>query len=104
MWEKDVDIYDVKEFRVKTNVFFGIGAISKIDEIAKNSVAVNVHFIPMPMLSFFKEMGYCIKNYPTAYNNFKSEISLPIYPQLKDNEVEYVIDTILTAYHKAKKT
>lgn len=75
-----------------------------IDEIAKNSVAVNVHFIPMPMLSFFKEMGYCIKNYPTAYNNFKSEISLPIYPQLKDNEVEYVIDTILTAYHKAKKT
>ena len=36
MWEKDVDIYDVKEFRVKTNVFFGIGAISKIDEIAKN--------------------------------------------------------------------
>ena len=47
-----------------------------IDEIAKSEVAVNVHFIPMPMLSFFKSMGYDIKDYPQAYQNFKSEISL----------------------------
>ena len=49
-----------------------------IDEIAKSEVAVNVHVIPMPMLSFFKSMGYEIKDYPQAYQNFKSEISLPI--------------------------
>ena len=42
-----------------------------IDEIAKAEVAVNVHFIPMPMLSFFKSLGYDIKNYPQAYENFK---------------------------------
>ena len=51
-----------------------------IDEIAKSEVAVNVHFIPMPMLSFFSSLGYDIKNYPQAYENFKGEISLPIYP------------------------
>src|SRR5690606_7704447 len=53
-----------------------------IDEISKDGVAVNVHFIPMPMLTFFKEKGFNIKDYPQAYNNFKCEISLPIYPQL----------------------
>lgn len=34
MWEQDVNIFDVCEIRVKTNVYFGVGAISKINEIA----------------------------------------------------------------------
>lgn len=35
MWEKDVDIHEVKEIRVKPNVYFGVGAIKKIDDILK---------------------------------------------------------------------
>jgi len=73
-----------------------------IDEIAKQEVAVNVHFIPMPMLKFFKQQGYDIADYPVAYNNYKREISLPIYPQLTDEQVQYVIDTVITAYEKVK--
>ncbi len=73
-----------------------------IDEIAKKGVAVNVHFIPMPMLSFFKQQGYDIADYPVAYNNYKREISLPIYPQLTDEQVRYVIDAVITAYEKVK--
>lgn len=70
-----------------------------IDEIAKSEVAVNVHFIPMPMLSFFKGLGYDIKNYPQAYINYSSEISLPIYPQLDDEKVLFVIKTVVDAYN-----
>lgn len=73
-----------------------------IDEIARKGVAVNVHFIPMPMLSFFKQQGYNIADYPVAYNNYKREISLPIYPQLTDEQVRYVIDAVITAYDKVK--
>lgn len=69
-----------------------------IDEIAKSEVAVNVHFIPMPMLSLFKSMGYDINDYPQAYENFKSEISLPIYPQLDEEKLEYIIKTVKAAY------
>lgn len=35
MWEKDMDINQIQEIRVKTNVFFGVGAIEKIEDIAK---------------------------------------------------------------------
>lgn len=73
-----------------------------IEEIAKKDVAVNVHFIPMPMLSFFKEMGYDINNYPQAYENYKCEISLPIYPQLTNDQVNFIIDTVIEAYEKVK--
>ena len=68
-----------------------------IDEIAKSEVAVNVHFIPMPMLSFFREQGYDIKDYPQAYDNYKCEISLPIYPQLDDEKVDFIIQTVIKA-------
>jgi len=69
-----------------------------IDEISKTGVAVNVHFIPMPMLTFFKEKGFDIKYYPQAYNNFKCEISLPIYPQLTEEKLIYIIQSVKDAY------
>ena len=69
-----------------------------IDEIAKSEVAVNVHFIPMPMLSFFKNKGYDITKYPQAFKNYAAEISLPIYPQLTTEEVDFVINTVVDAY------
>lgn len=69
-----------------------------IDEIAKDGVAVNVHFIPMPMLSFFKEKGFKIEDFPQAYENFKGEISLPIYPQLTNEQVDHVIRAVVNSY------
>ncbi|MNU19445.1 UDP-4-amino-4-deoxy-L-arabinose--oxoglutarate aminotransferase [compost metagenome] len=71
-----------------------------IDEIAKNGVAVNVHFIPMPMLTFFKDKGFKIEDFPQAYNNYKCEISLPIYPQLTQEQTDYIINAVKSAYEK----
>ena len=36
MWEKDINIHDVREIRTRTCVYFGCGAINKIDDIAKD--------------------------------------------------------------------
>ena len=35
MWEKDLDIHEVREIRTRTSVFFGCGAIKKMFDIAK---------------------------------------------------------------------
>lgn len=35
MWEKDIDVHAVREIRSKTLVYFGAGAIAKMDDIAK---------------------------------------------------------------------
>ena len=34
MWEKDIDIHEVREIRTRTSVYFGCGAINKIADIA----------------------------------------------------------------------
>jgi dTDP-4-amino-4,6-dideoxygalactose transaminase len=71
-----------------------------INEISKLDVATNVHYIPLPMFSFFKENGYDISNYPNSYKNFACEISLPIYPQLTIEEVDFVIKSVKESYEK----
>lgn len=93
--------YHIYALRIKN--FSEAQRDAMIDEIAKNEVAVNVHFIPMPMLTFFKGLGYDINNYPHAYHNYKSEISLPIYPQLTNEQVGYVIKSVVDAYEKVKQ-
>jgi uridine 5'-(beta-1-threo-pentapyranosyl-4-ulose diphosphate) aminotransferase, PLP-dependent (putative amino sugar synthetase) len=75
-----------------------------ISKIAEKEVAVNVHFIPMPMLTLFKNLGYKIEDYPQAYENFKGEISLPIYPQLTDEQVQFVIDCVKEAVEEVAKS
>ncbi len=69
-----------------------------IDRIAMEGVAVNVHFIPMPMLTLFKNLGYSIDDYPWSYQHYASEISLPIYPQLSTAQVTYIIQSVVKAY------
>lgn len=73
-----------------------------IEKITEREVAVNVHFIPMPMLSFFKGLGYKIEDYPQAYRNYCAEISLPIYPQLTQEQIEFIVETVKKAYGEVK--
>jgi dTDP-4-amino-4,6-dideoxygalactose transaminase len=65
-----------------------------IENIVKWGVVVNVHFIPMPMLTYFKSIGYVIENYPNSYKQYACEISLPIYPQLSELEVDFIIAAV----------
>jgi dTDP-4-amino-4,6-dideoxygalactose transaminase len=65
-----------------------------IASIVKHGVSVNVHFIPVPMMSFYKKMGYDINNYPQTRLNYEAEISLPVYYGLKAEEVDIVIDVV----------
>ena len=75
-----------------------------IAEISKSQVAVNVHFIPLPMLTLFSQLGYKIEDYPQAYANYAHEITLPCYPMLTDEQVAFVIKTVKEAYYCVVKS
>ena len=71
-----------------------------IEGITAAGVAVNVHFMPLPMLTVFRERGYDIADFPVAYDNYAREISLPIYPQLTEGDVARVCEAVTTNFHK----
>ncbi|GEO09033.1 DegT/DnrJ/EryC1/StrS family aminotransferase [Segetibacter aerophilus] len=68
-----------------------------IEKISLAEVAVNVHFIPLPMLTVFRELHYNIQHYPVSYQNYSCEISLPIYPQLDNKLCEHIVKVVRDA-------
>ena len=71
-----------------------------ISEIFKAGVSVNVHFVPLPMMTYYKNMGYKIEDYPIAYDNYSREISLPVFYDLTDENVETVLKAVAEAVEK----
>ncbi len=70
-----------------------------IREISERQVAVNVHYLPVPMLTAFKS-NYDIKNYPQTYKNYACEISLPVYFTLTNEQVDTVTKTVIESVQK----
>lgn len=62
-----------------------------IIKMADRGIATNVHYKPLPMMTAYKALGFDIRDFPNAYHLFENEITLPLYTQLTDEEVEYVI-------------
>lgn len=63
-----------------------------IIKMAEQGIACNVHYKPLPMHTAYKNLGFDIKDYPNAYNQFKNEISLPLHTCLTDEQVEYILE------------
>ena len=69
-------------------------------EIFDCDVSVNVHFIPVPAMTFYKNRGYDMKNYPTTYDNFSREISLPVFYNLTEEQTQTVINAVINSVNK----
>jgi dTDP-4-amino-4,6-dideoxygalactose transaminase len=65
-----------------------------IQKIVEKQVSVNVHFIPVPMMSFYISKGYAIHDYPKTYTLYSQEISLPVFYNLTSEMQQQVIDAV----------
>ena len=75
MWEKDMNINEVKEIRTRTCVYFGCGAINKMEEIAKD----------------FKSKGLDKVIVMSGRNAYKSTGAWAVVEKaLKDNGIGYI--------------
>ena len=75
-----------------------------MQKIFDADVSVNVHFIPVPMTSYYKSIGYNIANYPVTYKNFSCEISLPVFIDLTDQEIITVTNAVISAVESIIQT
>lgn len=71
-----------------------------IDLIFSHNVSVNVHYIPLPLLTAYNSFG--IENYPVAYECYKNEITLPVYYTLTDENVETICNVVYNAVKAIK--
>lgn len=68
-----------------------------------HDVSVNVHYKPLPELTYYKELGYNINEYPVSKQLWETEISLPLYFSLTFEQVETVVNTLVKSYQQIIK-
>jgi len=69
------------------------------DELRKNGVGVNLHYIPIHMQPYFQNMGFKKGNFPIVEDYYSRAISIPIYQglttELQDKVVKVLKDLLI---------
>lgn len=73
-----------------------------IEELKIAGVNTSVHFIPLNKFSYYKNFVIS-QDFPNSEYVYNRQISLPIWPGMKENEINYVIKTVLSIAEKYKR-
>ena len=71
----------------------GIDRKSIFEKLRSSGIFVNVHYIPIYRQPYYSK-GFNVNDFPNAEKYYSEAISLPIYPNLKDEEIQHVFDII----------
>ena len=65
------------------------------EKLKENGLNLQVHYIPVHLQPYYKNrFGFKDGDYPVAESYYKKTISLPLYPDLKNSEVEKIVKIV----------
>jgi dTDP-4-amino-4,6-dideoxygalactose transaminase len=63
--------------------------------LLENGIYTSLHFVPIHLLSYYKnKYSLRVNDFPNALNNYQQILSLPIYCGLDDKEVHYICEKV----------
>jgi UDP-4-amino-4-deoxy-L-arabinose-oxoglutarate aminotransferase len=66
--------------------------------LQKHKIGIAVHFRPIHLMSYYKKKyGYKKSDFKVAEKIGNSTITIPLYPKLKQNEIDYIIRAVKSA-------
>ena len=67
-------------------------------DLRKEGIGVQVHYIPVYRQPFYQKLGYKKGLCPNAEDFYEREISIPIYPTMGDEDMDFVIQKVLKVF------
>lgn len=67
------------------------------EELHRRQLGVQVHYIPVHLQPYYQQLGYSRDLCPKAKDFYEKQISIPIYPAMSDEDVDYVINSLMDA-------
>ena len=64
------------------------------EKLKEQDINLQVHYIPVHLHPYYKQHGFKVGDYPRAEEFYSQEISLPLYPTLSMQQVNFVVETI----------
>ncbi len=75
-----------------------------IEKMRSNGIGCSVHFIPLHLHPYYrKTFGYKPEEFPVASQVYERVVSLPIYPRMTDEDVDYVTDNVINIIEEYKR-
>lgn len=71
------------------------------EKLRSLNIGVNVHYIPVYLQPYYRELGYSEGLCPNAERYYKTAITLPLFPKMTDDDVGYVINAIKAISNKS---
>ena len=69
------------------------------DYLKSKGIYTQVHYVPVHLHPYYQDtFGYRPGDFPESESYYKSALSLPLYPDLKNSEQEYVIQSVREFY------
>lgn len=68
--------------------------------LRENNIYAQIHYIPTHLMPYYKQFGWKEGDMPFAEAYYRDCISLPMFPSLRTDEQEFVIDKIKAFYGK----
>lgn len=69
--------------------------------LKNKNLGVQVHYIPVYWHPYYSSLGYRKGLCPVAEEFYEQEITIPVYPAMTDDNVQYVIDTLNAVFENA---
>ena len=74
---------------------FGLTRDELFKKLSADKVGVSLHYTPLHKLSFYKKfLNSTTNKFPVAEQIYQQILSLPLYPNMTKNDVDYVVDSI----------
>lgn len=67
------------------------------DALRQHGIGVNVHYIPVHTQPYYQTMGFAKGDYPEAERYYSAAISLPMFPNLTEQQQDYVVSSLQEA-------
>ncbi|MDR0581182.1 MAG: UDP-4-amino-4,6-dideoxy-N-acetyl-beta-L-altrosamine transaminase [Holosporaceae bacterium] len=78
-------LLDFESLRIDKKKFF--------NDLWEAGLHLQVHYIPVHWFHHYKNLGFSRGDFPKAEEYYERTISLPLYPGLSDDEIEYITRT-----------
>jgi dTDP-4-amino-4,6-dideoxygalactose transaminase len=69
---------------------YGLSRQQLLRAMAERGIGIGVHYPSIPSLSFYRQLGYLDEDCPNAAQIGRETITLPLFPDMKDSDVERV--------------
>lgn len=80
-----------------------VGRETIFKALRAENIGVNVHYIPIPWLSYYQQLGYKRGECPVAEQAYERLVTIPLFPAMSDQDVQDVVCAVnkVITYYRA---